>query len=290
MNPPSPPTVAVITPSWLTSHTRRLTIDRLTRADSAYLHFFGGLPAQALIVIPPNSYQLTLRSDVTTRCQLGTWTSTGLVRLKTIKCCEATPTTVTITVKNLMLLTADDCELTLLLRPTTLPASTPAGAPYSTQLESQLKPLLFDAAAPPSLMIRGLKYHTQLNRLVTLSVQVDSHYAYPPFSVRTAPSSRQVRLNYRIRVSPSAGDNAEITVSGIETTSTQGYAILQTTNGTAIANQHRGQRLEGSLLLPAGVLDVGLELFTPYGFSADIGSDPETSLAHFDVFRITYDD
>lgn len=128
-----------------------------------------------------------------------------------------------------------------------------------------------------SLSISGMRYYLNLCSLLTLSVDVPG-IAYPPYSLRV--QSRRARFVYDILLSPSAGEEAEIHISAIETLSEAAYSILSV-NGKELTNISKGTRASGCFILPEGCSDVGLHIWTPLGFSADIGENPATCLAKF---------
>ncbi len=139
----------------------------------------------------------------------------------------------------------------------------------------------------PTLMVNGLKYYYSLNSLITLSIDLDNHLSYLPYSIKICNSS-PATLHYRIITSPSSGEGAHVTVTAIETISAIRYGIVADSSNKALVNHHQGSKLEGSFALPLGLSDVGLHLYCLYGFSVDVGQNPATDLARFEVFQVTY--
>lgn len=129
-------------------------------------------------------------------------------------------------------------------------------------------------------IINNLQYYQSFGALITITNKVRDESKYPPYSVRTNNANR---LRYRIKTFPSAGDEAAITISAIETLSPNTYSVI-TLNNVKLISHQIGSLVEGIFDLPDDCRDVGLHIYTPYGFSCDIGKDPSTDLAFFEEF------
>ena len=129
----------------------------------------------------------------------------------------------------------------------------------------------------------GMRYFLNLSAILTLSVDVPK-IAFPPYSLEVV--GRNARLMYDILLSPSAGEQAEIHISAIKTLSESSYSVLTCQDGSELTRQSKGTRVSGVFELPEGCTNVGLHIWTPFGFSADIGQDPATCLAKFLVLEI----
>jgi hypothetical protein len=101
-------------------------------------------------------------------------------------------------------------------------------------------------------------------------------------------SDKRLVLVYKITCKPSAGNDAELLVSCIETLSKETYSILLDDCKKKLERHHIGREVSGSFALPIGCTDVGLSIETPYGFSCDVGEDITTCLATFEIFRIEF--
>ena len=136
--------------------------------------------------------------------------------------------------------------------------------------------------------IERMKYYLNLSAILTISNSIDNEYKYLPYSIKLNQSSKhRAILKYDIKLSPSAGDFAEITITAIESLSLDTYSIIKD-NDKGLIHSKVGCNVKGEFALPIGTLDVGLHIYTPYGFSADIGQDPNTCLAIFNNLSISY--
>ncbi len=137
--------------------------------------------------------------------------------------------------------------------------------------------------------LTNIEYCINLASALSVTDNVENIHRYSPFSARLTQSKNYIAvLTYNIYTKPSAGDDAEITVTCIESISKNSYALLQGADGKPISAQITGTRLQGKFDLPIGCIDVGLHIYTPYGFSGDIGDDPNTDLIIFNLFKISY--
>lgn len=139
--------------------------------------------------------------------------------------------------------------------------------------------------------VRGMQYSVTLSSLITVSASVDQQYRCPPYSIALAKiTGYRAYLSYDISLRPSARDAASITLTAVESLSSESYSILQDEDGKDITRQHQGQRVTGELRLPLLCPDVGIHIYThPYGFSVDVGEDPNTAIATFHTLRVRYD-
>lgn len=277
------------------------------------LHYFGH---QALVNFSTAlcSYELTITADANVQLRIFNRYRCNLLepalelRLKAHQ-----PTTLQVTdLKTWSCYTDEDCLLSILVRPLKkiseddeasvrvvpkeghrrllLKSLSPQAKKLAHQSHEQaivLSPSSASKIVIPTLMINGLKYYYSLNSLITLSVDLDQHLSYLPYSIKISNSSPAV-LHYRIISSPSSGEDAHVTVTAIETISANRYGIIADSSNRPLVNHHQGSKLEGSFVLPSGLSDVGLHLYTLYGFSVDVGQNPATDLARFEVFQVTY--
>jgi hypothetical protein len=128
------------------------------------------------------------------------------------------------------------------------------------------------------------QYYLNLSSIIT--VTTDKQNSYPPYSIKLYPDNHII-LKYHIVVKASAGDNAKISVTAIETQSSETYSIIQN-DGKNLTNEHQGLELVGQFVLPDGCPDVGLHIYTPYGFSGSIHDNKYKDLAKFKQFDLIY--
>lgn len=153
----------------------------------------------------------------------------------------------------------------------------------------QLPRLPRHSLSPLPVNIEHIAYYLSLASMLTISNKVDIEYRYPPYSVKLIQSSNyQATLQYDIVLCPSAGQLAEITITAIESISASSYTLIKDKDGKELTHCKQGLRIQGTFLLPIGTPDVGLHIFTPYGFSADAGEDSDATLAQFKEFSINY--
>jgi hypothetical protein len=153
---------------------------------------------------------------------------------------------------------------------------------FSLECKKGLLPGTFNASSK-------IHYYLNLDSLLTISHDVEKPYNCPPYSVKLLQSScYKAQLYYEIRVSPSRGDLAEITVTAIETLFGGAYSIIHDEQGNNLVQLKTGTRLQGTFIFPVGTTDAGLHIYTPGGFSSDLGENPNTSLAHFLDFSVSY--
>jgi len=144
------------------------------------------------------------------------------------------------------------------------------------------------AENPSGVSLTGLVYYLELASIITVTTGVDIAYRYPPYSIKLLQGSNiRATLTYSIELKASAGENADVTITAIETLSNNSYAVIQN-EGKDLKNQHVGTKAIGSLLLPIGCFDVGLHIYTPYGFSGDTNDDKFKDLAKFLQYKIDY--
>lgn len=134
-----------------------------------------------------------------------------------------------------------------------------------------------------------LHYYVNLGSLLTISNDVDTFYRCLPYSVNLLQNSGyKARLHYDIVLTPSAGSTADITITAVESLSSNSYTFIQDEEGKALVHAKTGIRVEGTFIFPLGTKDVGLHIYTPNGFSVDVGENPNTALAHFLDFSVSY--
>lgn len=159
--------------------------------------------------------------------------------------------------------------------------------PTSSCATKSIPRMLSPGNAPDVTTYCGLKYCLSMNSILTVTEDVPKELRYPPYSVKLPQVAGVVStLKYRIVVKASEGDNAHVTVTCIESLSRNRYAILKDIKGDNIHNTHVGQVLEGSLKLTLCPIDVGLHIYTPYGFSGDLGDNPDKDLATIEEFTL----
>ena len=154
----------------------------------------------------------------------------------------------------------------------------------STAVSHSLHPSLF--SPPGTTEITDMSYYLNFNSLLTLYLPL---HKYPSYSVPLVMSKDyRAVLKYDIELSASAGEAADITLTAIESLSYDSYSIIKDETGKEITHVKSGIRVTGEFILPLLCSDVGIHIYTPYGFSADIGEDPRTSLAKFHMFEVRY--
>jgi hypothetical protein len=135
--------------------------------------------------------------------------------------------------------------------------------------------------------IKNIQYYLNFSTVVSLTYNVDEQYKYPPYSVKVGNGTTgSAELSYSITMKPSAGSSADVKISCIESLSYNSYSILKDISGKELSANHTGNVATGSFILPKGIIDVGIHIYTPYGFSGDIGDNPATDLVHFDKFSL----
>lgn len=148
--------------------------------------------------------------------------------------------------------------------------------------------MLRSGSITPVTMYYGLKYCLSMNAMLTVTEDVPKDMRYPPYSVKLPQMSGIVStLRYKISIKASEGNTAQVTVSCIESLSRNRYALLKDKQGGNIHNVHQGQLLEGTFTLTECPVDVGLHIYTPYGFSGDIGDNPDKDLASIEEFTVS---
>ena len=145
------------------------------------------------------------------------------------------------------------------------------------------------SSVPEPRNYTNIKYVLNTSSALTSTELVDSSSRYPPYSIRLPQVSGLVCvLRYRILIKASAEDNAEVQVTCIESLSRNRYAVIRDIKGSNISNTHTGQVLEGEFVLSPLPVDVGLHIYTCYGFSGDLGDDMKEDLIHINRFTIEY--
>jgi hypothetical protein len=135
----------------------------------------------------------------------------------------------------------------------------------------------------------NIKYTISLASALTITDLVDSLSKFPPYSIKLPQvSGITCTLNYRIVIKASEEDNAQVDVTCIEGLSGNRYCILKDVKGENICNTHTGQVLEGTFILYPLPIDVGLHIYTPYGFSGDLSNDMKEDLVKIEKFELSY--
>jgi len=179
--------------------------------------------------------------------------------------------------------------------PNTLPVVKQRGhfrvMPIGDQTSSPGRPIkdFFSGGyVPVDVEIEGMRYYLDVSSILTLSTSV-LELGYPPYSLSLERSTtHRAYLVYEIGLSPSEGESAEISLTAIESLSSGTYAIIKGDDGKELTQITKGSLARGEFPLPMFCSDAGIHIWTPYGFSVDIGQDPATSLAIFHSLRIEY--
>lgn len=147
---------------------------------------------------------------------------------------------------------------------------------------SGLLPAPFDVGS-------NLSYYFNINSILTITTRCDSNLAYAPYSIRCIESADLIAVcEFDIEIKPCAGDDAEVTVSAIESLSNDSYRVLKDHGGTSLILNFVGKRLKGVFRCPVGCPDIGLHIYTPYGFGDDSRDNCYKKLAIFHNFFISY--
>lgn len=148
------------------------------------------------------------------------------------------------------------------------------------------RPLFVEDISGP-LSIQGIAYKQYTSTLVTItSRRITGDEPITPYSVKI-PWSAKTLVRYIIKTSPTEGDMATVKISCIETTSPNTYSFIRDKSNNKLSSNHNGCILDGSFLLPSGCLDVGFQLYTPLGFSCNIGEDDKTCMAKFELVELS---
>lgn len=220
---------------------------------------------------------------------------------------QDSPLTVLCVFKTMYIVTSDDCVLRVHLSPKNQEKTklechgvTFVLSEGRTKLimkhnlnRSQREPLplqFLPAAELPTLAvsIKGMKYYLNTSSILTLSKSVDDNLSYPPYSVQLLRSSKyRAKLSYVLKLKTSE-EFAKIIISAISSLTSDTYTTIKKDDTNEdLANAHIGNTVSGSFILPVGCLDVGLHIYTPYGFSGDI-EDPFVNLCVFETLNISY--
>jgi len=134
-----------------------------------------------------------------------------------------------------------------------------------------------------------LVYYLNLASLVTITADVDADCRCTPFSVKLITANNLVALlEYEIELHTCAGEDAEITVTAIETLAADSYTELKDAQGQIVHSNHKGNLVKGSFRLPIGTTDIGLHIYTPYGYGDDTRQDKYKNIALFKSFKVGY--
>ena len=134
-----------------------------------------------------------------------------------------------------------------------------------------------------------LVYYLHLDSIITLSTNIHTEYRCKPFSVKLQYGTNVAAIiDYQIQLYPCAGNDAKITVTAIETVTADSYVNILDSSGKSFIQHHTGCLIAGQFSLPAGLTDVGLHIYTPYGYGDDTSKNKYTDLAIFKSYRITY--
>lgn len=275
-----------------------------------YAHCFGHgyeIPCDNLLY----SYRVSIESDIPAKIVLYTLTSsdshhiTGDVfNQKAAVVIEDNEVSFDINFKRLVLVTNKECKLQVKIQP--LPyvdsyayldytlVNNRAGhlvvkLPESLYTSRPIPRSLCSKAIPPSVNLTGFKYCLTMNSVLTVTEGIRKDLRYPPYSVKLPQvNGVTTTVKYKISVKTSEGERADVTVTCIESLSRNRYSILKDEQGNNILTKHLGCDLEGSFVLTRCPVDVGLHIYTPYGFSGDIGDNPNTDLVEFIDFTLSY--
>ena len=139
--------------------------------------------------------------------------------------------------------------------------------------------------------IYGLEYYLYMSTILTITRNIKEEYRYPPYSIKLSSGQGIVTLIYRLSFN---SDVDGVTITCIESLSKSTYAILRANDGKKLYKEHgnnivNGRNIaEGSFRLPDSCLDVGLHLYSPYGFSVDIGDDLNKDAVKFEKLTLVY--
>lgn len=147
----------------------------------------------------------------------------------------------------------------------------------------------YTEAPAPIEFAADLIYYLHLDSIITISTNIQTAYRCQPFSVKLEYGSNLTAvIDYQIQLSPCAETAAKITVTAIETVTADSYVNVLDTFGKSLISHHTGCLISGQFSLPVGLTDVGLHIYTPYGYGDDTSKNKYTDLAIFKSYRITY--
>lgn len=133
-----------------------------------------------------------------------------------------------------------------------------------------------------------LEYFLGLTTVTTASETVEGRYQCSPFCVKiTTGNNLRTKLSYDLTVL-CADETATVRVTAIEGNSTTTYIDITDDNGV-LSRSHQAPRLTGFFYLPVGCQDVGLHLYTDYGFGGDSNIDKYHGYITYHRFSITYE-
>jgi hypothetical protein len=216
--------------------------------------------------------------------------------------------------KEIVMVTKDDCILNVIIRPVSYKENIPFEYSLIEQeghyiispiITNDIGQLFFDAlllkyqrqslnyilsnpvVKDEQVDIKNIQYFLNFTTVVSSTYNVNEDYRYPPFSVKVGNGTTgSAELSYNIRMKTSAGSSADVKISCIESLSRDSYSILKDATGKELTASHTGELAVGSFMLPKGIIDIGIHIYTPYGFSGDIGDNPATDLVQFDKFSL----
>ena len=151
--------------------------------------------------------------------------------------------------------------------------------------------LPFSKQLPETIDFGGyLNYYLNLSTIMTLSDKVDKKYKFSPYSVKLFGfGGIRCKVFYQIKVIAAAGEDANVMVTAIESLSEDTYTELRDLNGEILKRNHRGNLLSGEFELKEGCSDIGLHIYTPYGYGDDTKEDKYRDLAIFEKFEVVYE-
>lgn len=135
---------------------------------------------------------------------------------------------------------------------------------------------------------REMEYFLGLTSVTTASEMIEDKYQCSPFCVKLLTGSNlRAKLCYDLSVC-CADETATVKVIAIEGNSKTTYLDIIGDEGV-LENTHQAPRLTGTFYLPIGCRDVGLHLYTDYGFGGDSDIDKYHGYITYHKFSIEYE-
>lgn len=276
-----------------------------------YVHYFRTNSWEIPCMNLMHSYKFTVKSDkictavaYTTSNQTTMYTASDLYNKHIVLSVNKHSTSFYVNFKRLALVSNIDCNLEITITPVKyidsyrnldynlidthdghiaimLPFNLTTATSFP--LHRMLWPRTF---TPPDVKYSNIKYSLNTSSALTITNDVDSNARYYPYSIKLPQLDGLVcKLKYKITIKAS---DALTVVTAIESLSHNSYSILKDIKGHAITNSHSSNVLEGEMILMPLPVDVGLHIYTPYGFSGTLGDDNDHTLVVVNKFVISY--
>jgi hypothetical protein len=270
-----------------------------TKEDNSFFHKFSrDVTYISKMLSSMHSHYITIISDKDTKIKLYTLKSGKPHFLRDVcgnkisrKCIVGLPKSFLVNCKLFIVSTSNRCSLKIVITEVEYIANK-FNDYHPTELSVRYRSGFLpgkNLSLEESIDVKNINYFIDMNKLITSTIKVIDKYKHPPYSVvvPTLPGKRS-KLIYEISCSPSSGDDSNVLVSCIETISKESYSVLLDDSKKKIERYHKGTSAIGEFILPFGCTDVGLILYSPYGFSCEIGENIDNCLATFKTFKIEF--